>query len=353
MLNLIRYSVLILVCALACSTWASDIGDCNSPFADVWDDTGLWHFNSYFDTALTAGYMLVPDDDNAFATRNADIAFYDGSTQLTSASTTPKLVDPNVEGIGYPDANSAFGKCVFFDGVNDNARVAMSKVPVDATNLLISCWIRLPSDYVPTTGADRNMYYIDRWNQIAFRMINLSSGQMQNQVVLWNANNVMLYLTFTYDGSGIDPKQWHNVALRCSGNDVKFYINGVLQQTLTLSTQGIYTTPNQSNMYVGSKYTLTEAFKGYLDELRITKAVPQAPLKGYSNFDFNQDCIVDVNDLKGFVDHWLETGTGCQATVVPMDFNGNCVVDIGDFAIFAQNWLICSDAAGLQCANGL
>lgn len=50
-------------------------------------------------------------------------------------------------------------------------------------------------------------------------------------------------------------------------------------------------------------------------------------------FWFVPACIVDLNDLSAFVDHWLLTGAQ------PADFNGDNEVDLKDYSILASYWI--------------
>jgi hypothetical protein len=49
--------------------------------------------------------------------------------------------------------------------------------------------------------------------------------------------------------------------------------------------------------------------------------------------DFNNDWIVDFNDVTAFVGYWLDEGE-----CVPGDLNRNKSVDFADFGIFGENW---------------
>ena len=50
--------------------------------------------------------------------------------------------------------------------------------------------------------------------------------------------------------------------------------------------------------------------------------------------DFNDDLIVDIQDLRIFAEQWQWIAIFPLAT----DINGNNIVDFGDFALLAQNW---------------
>ncbi len=65
-----------------------------------------------------------------------------------------------------------------------------------------------------------------------------------------------------------------------------------------------------------------------------TAEASKSPENWRSIADLTNDWAVDFNDLKVFVDYWLETGE-----CIPSDLNRNQLVNLSDFAIFADNWL--------------
>jgi len=60
----------------------------------------------------------------------------------------------------------------------------------------------------------------------------------------------------------------------------------------------------------------------------------KSPANWRSIADITNDWIVDVNDLKVFVNYWLDGGH-----CIPGDLNRNLFVDFVDFALLANNWL--------------
>ncbi|MFC1739044.1 hypothetical protein ACFL1G_08355 [Planctomycetota bacterium] len=56
---------------------------------------------------------------------------------------------------------------------------------------------------------------------------------------------------------------------------------------------------------------------------------------GYLEGDFDHDCFVDVNDLKLFVDHWLDDVEDFN----DFDLYYDNKVAFSDYAIFANNWM--------------
>jgi hypothetical protein len=65
-----------------------------------------------------------------------------------------------------------------------------------------------------------------------------------------------------------------------------------------------------------------------------TAEASKTPANWRNIADLTNDWTVDFNDLKVFVDYWLDTGE-----CIPSDLNRSQSADFIDFAIFAENWL--------------
>lgn len=68
-----------------------------------------------------------------------------------------------------------------------------------------------------------------------------------------------------------------------------------------------------------------------------TAEASKSPANWRNIADLTNDWLVDFNDLKVFVDYWLETGR-----CIPSDFSRNQSVDFIDLAIFCQQWNVSS-----------
>ena len=65
-----------------------------------------------------------------------------------------------------------------------------------------------------------------------------------------------------------------------------------------------------------------------------TAKASKSPANWRSIADLTNDWVVDSNDLKVFVNYWLEAGE-----CIPSDFNRSQSVDFNDFAIFGMEWM--------------
>ena len=68
-----------------------------------------------------------------------------------------------------------------------------------------------------------------------------------------------------------------------------------------------------------------------------TAEASKSPVNWRSIADLTNDWVVDSNDLKVFVDYWLNTGE-----CIPGDLNRNQSTNSADFALLANNWLLSS-----------
>ena len=86
-------------------------------------------------------------------------------------------------------------------------------------------------------------------------------------------------------GSGLTANQWSHFAITRSGSTIRIFTNGTLSNTATYST----TTGGNRRLYIGKQPGQNRFFKGYLDDLRITKGYARytagftAPTSAFQN----------------------------------------------------------------------
>jgi hypothetical protein len=74
-----------------------------------------------------------------------------------------------------------------------------------------------------------------------------------------------------------------------------------------------------------------------------TAEASKSPANWRSIADMTNDWVVDYNDLRIYVDYWLESGE-----CIPSDFDRSQFVDFGDFAIFGLHWSYPSSGPGIN-----
>jgi hypothetical protein len=73
-----------------------------------------------------------------------------------------------------------------------------------------------------------------------------------------------------------------------------------------------------------------------------TAEASKSPANGRNIADLTNDWAVDSNDLKVFVNYWLETGE-----CIPSDFDRSRSADFNDYSIFALQWLYKEDSIAI------
>ena len=106
------------------------------------------------------------------------------------------------------------------------------------------------------------------------------SGTTSSRVFTLTVYNGSTAVNYAFTGVAVTSNAWSHVAFtydNTSGvKQVKFYLNGALQQTLTISTS-LSAVFNSGTVYIGNQGTsTTNSFVGYLDDFRLYTA----PLSG-------------------------------------------------------------------------
>ena len=189
----------------------------------------------------------------------------------------------------------------------DNASVAMGALPI---------------------VANQSAFSIDWWMNSAWptTFCNGIGDGDQTMIVKTNASGQMVLCVGGKSASSgsnfVTPGEWHHYAVTFSGGAVKFYRDGVLNVSGSISTTKV---PNITSFNIG---TSEAPFKGSIDELRIwSKALTETQLRTYANspitdvataerefglklyYDFNQNGG-DVKDATSNGCHGRRTGFG-------------------------------------------
>ena len=240
----------------------------NLPYLDDLGTQALWHMNT-----ITS---------NKYVYNDASVTGLDQRIQLSPNGDPylgPPLVDPAVTpGLDFPGGNNTdFGKCMYFDGTTTSALNVNGGVNTitDWSDARVELWFN-------ADNATDGQSLFDSWGQ--FR-IKTHSGKITVQV--WDGIGTPTY-DFDYAPLGIAPNGvWTHVAVDVVDLTMYVYINGANVGTHTLA--GPVSPTSTKNLYVGQRYTGSERFTGYIDEVRVGKAsipgthaaVPPAPPTPY------------------------------------------------------------------------
>jgi len=189
-----------------------------------------------------------------------------GSTTFTDNSANVFTVTPNGN-TQISTAQSKFGGASgLFDGTGDYLAVAHNSVlSLESGNFTIEAWI-----YRNTSGAIQNI--------VNKRVSAPASGYV------WriNANNTLQF--FFTGGSSVTSTAtigtgaWTHIAVTRDANTVRQFINGAVAAPAATFSNG---TANTQELRISADELTSDAFDGYIDDLRITKGVSR-----YPNFSF-------------------------------------------------------------------
>ena len=194
-----------------------------------------------------------------------------GSTTFTDSSLNNLTVTPNGS-IAISTTQSKFGGAsAYFDGTGDYLSFTGGMPSGAGTEFTIECWVRLDdlADY---------------------RMITRTVGGIDFYVVPDGSISVgrsgVVGIAASATGL-ITAGTWYHIALtRDTSNNYKIYINGVQVASGTNSFSVTAATTIGYSEYSGSHY-----FKGYIDDLRITKGVSRynsnftPPIRPYPDYE--------------------------------------------------------------------
>jgi len=287
----------------------------SAPYADTagyGNIAALWHF----DASITdAGNLYTPDDNSENPFRNSILGFYEGTVQVTTTG-GPALVDPGAV-VGYPAGNSAFGNAAYFDGVNDSFRIPNSKFTeytnFNPSNVKVDFWVRPDNAQIDAGGVNKNYLLFDKWGQLIISLVGDATGAKWRFVVgQWDTNNLIKYLNSAWYLPA-DIKNWFDITYTNNYGVTNLYVNGTSVMSMTIATEALHA-PTQITTFIGCRYNSLQLFSGYIDEMRISQAVPEevsAPefmspytdLIGYGML-LHMDANADANDLgyEGTVD---------------------------------------------------
>jgi hypothetical protein len=147
----------------------------------------------------------------------------------------------------------------------------------------------------------------------------------------------------------VNDGQWHHVMGTYDGAQVCIYVDGI--EDSCVETEGAQMALNASPVTFGVNYQTDDpqAFGGIMDEMRIhsiglphaSDAPEAAPLDGN-----NARSVLSIYRTSGgHVSCADETGEGYFAG----DVNEDCYVDLQDIKAMAQIWLDCNDIGNENC----
>lgn len=178
-------------------------------------------------------------------------------------------------------ATGKFGQCYSFDGVNDYISKASHTIGSPANGTL-TAWVKVTDINLGRTQCNSHngsadcqlVMFTDDWG-FAFSItddgsINLDLG-----------NGTSWLVTDTTPGSLISNGIWYFIAISLEGTTVKYYVDGVLQDTNTVATNnGLYEGSNIRLGIGGTAVVPQLGIYGLVDEPRIfNRALTSAEIR--------------------------------------------------------------------------
>ena len=211
-----------------------------------------------------AGGVVPTDADPNFSSVSL-LLHMDGennSTTFTDSSPAPKTASRNGD-VKIRTAQSKFGVAsALFDGVDD-ALLYTGDAPFQfgTGDFTIELWFYAAkadqTQDFPRLLAKGNFGTVGGWNLVYFK----ADGGLGFDIYTPSA-------VFFSVGVAAD-NTWHHVAVTRQGTTVRTFLNGVLGASGTSSTDLADNLP----LAIGAEPSIASDFKGYIDDVRITKGV--------------------------------------------------------------------------------
>lgn len=221
---------------------------------------------------------LIPDTDLEL---HLDAADFDGSTN-TPTTWTDKTSNGNNGTISGATFDSELGNWLDFDGVNDEVRLNSGNTIPAATfdNCTFEYWIRL-DDLTET----RHLYLHD-FTSNHTNLIGISKSNTNNKLMVFGSSS---HITISRGNTDLVTNKWTHIAVSLTSSQIKMYINGELDATISQSFGGfsnpLYGTigNDRQGSVAGIKW-----LDGQVGQLRVySSALAQEQIR--QNFNFTKN----------------------------------------------------------------
>ena len=184
-----------------------------------------------------------------------------GSTTFTDSSSYGHTVTANGNA-QISTAQSKFGGAsMYFDGNGDYLALAQdSSLNFGSGDFTFELWVYILSQTIDMLVGSSSAY---------------SNVQLLRINRLGNYEDLSLFLNgkfFLIQNSGVTVNSWHHLALTRSGTTVRVFVDGTLAGSTT-SNHALAVDKIGAFYYQGNLYSMPYYFKGYMDDLRVTKGV--------------------------------------------------------------------------------
>ena len=206
----------------------------------------------------------------------------------------------NLSGEG---GRNAYNGSVFFDGTENRLDVAHSTDFDIADSNTFECWI-----YYHSLSANNLFLGIESSYWIGYNHVEIGGSSNKFVFTIYNGSSWQAVSSSTTPA----VKTWHHIAAVKDGTSLKMYINGVLENTTTMSG----TAANNSDLFnIGKWNQGGTGVNGYLSNVRVCKGhavytanftPPTSPLTVHYNSDGDETVLLCCQDS----DNPLQEATG-------------------------------------------
>ena len=191
----------------------------------------------------------------------------DGATTFVDNSPTPKTITVYGNAHIETDQSKFGGASAFFSATNDGRERVSA--PAEAGNLnaystfTVEAWVRV-------TNWDDYSFFISQGSGSSNRGwgINVNASQARFYYTTDGSSDELIYAPHTF---ALDT--WYHIAVVSTAGQIAIYVDGASKGTGTLSG-AIFNSTGPLQLGSFMEYTgISHCFRGYVDEVRITKGV--------------------------------------------------------------------------------
>jgi hypothetical protein len=230
-------------------------------FKGVIDDVRIYN------RALNACEVLTLYNESGSNNDNGLIAYYPfngNANDVSINSNNGTVYDATLTSDRFGNASSAYS----FDGIDDYIEVA-DNTSLNPANVSIAAWVK--ADYAPSGTPDivrKGSFDSGANHEYLLRLTNNSNPDFK----IRNNGLCATYSSWQSNTSSanITLNQWQFLVGTFDGTVLNLYINGTLNQTVTVTTGNINNSCTSGPLKIGNAWaTYPNWFKGKIDDVRI------------------------------------------------------------------------------------
>jgi len=275
--NLLELVVLLAVTALSLMSLTSALEiNLNSPSnlnltSDNYYDSDSIAFNVTLSGASGDSMILADIDRTLAAWYRFDSTSAKANIFIKDWSSYGNDVANNVNKKNNPQYSSEgkFGESIYFDGKKDGLNLKDSLVPKEGP-FTISLWFNADdskkNQEILTQSTKNKGDFFIRYTKDSTILLKFDSGKNGK-----------------IESGKYNSGEWHNVVVVYDGNEIKLYVNGVLEGTEEFDGK----VSQRFNTMIGKMKGDSSSFKGYIDDVQIySRALEEGEIKALNGLSW-------------------------------------------------------------------